>query len=185
MSKKNFPTRTDPINLPRRLREGLAEADGLLSKNKPQEALDLLQELDRKFPRQTDLLGLMANTYIELGNQHGYLYALYQLHNLTPNRAEIKLGLAGACLANGRVALALRTFRQFLKQWPHDERADDVQKTVPQLEQGLTEIMKQPRDCPKDPWTPTDGSYNIGRNLRGIRTSLNSQTTTLIPISFT
>jgi tetratricopeptide (TPR) repeat protein len=143
MSKKKFPTRTDPINLPRRLREGLAEAHGLLSKNKPQEALDLLQELDRKFPRQTDLLGLMANTYIELGNQHGYLHALYQLHNLTPNRDDIKLGLAGAYLTNGRVALALRTFRQFLKQWPYDERADDVQKTIPQLEQGLNETLSQ------------------------------------------
>lgn len=143
MSKKNFPTRADPINLPRRLRDGLAEADSLLSKNNPHEALDILQELDRKFPRQTDVLGLMANTYIELGNQHGYLHALYQLHTLTPNRADIKLGLAGAYLTNGRVALALRTFRQFLKQWPHDERADDVQKTIPQLEQGLTETLSQ------------------------------------------
>ena len=143
MSKKNFPSRLDPRNLPRRLREGLAEADELLSKNKPQDALELLQELDRKFPRQTDVLGLMANTYIELGNQHGYLHALYQLHNLTPNRAEIKLGLAGAYLANGRMALALRIFRQFLKQWPHDERVDDVQKTISQLEQGLTETLSQ------------------------------------------
>jgi len=141
MSKKNFPTRMDPINLPRRLREGLAEADGLLSKNKPQDALDLLLELDRKFPRQKDVLGLMANTYTELGNQHGYLHALYQLHSLTPNRAEIKLGLAGAYLSNGRMALALRTFRQYLKQWPHDEQVVDVQKTIPQLEQGLSETL--------------------------------------------
>ena len=143
MRKKNFSTRIDPINLPRRLREGLTEAEELLSKNKPQDALNLLQELDRKFPRQTDVLGLLANTYIELGNQHGYLHALYQLHTLTPNRAEIKLGLAGAYLANERMALALRTFRQFLKQWPHDERVDDVQKTISQLEQGLTESLSQ------------------------------------------
>ena len=135
MSKKNFPTRTDPINLPRRLREGLAEADGLLSKNKPQEALDLLQELDRKFPRQTDLLGLMANTYIELGNQHGYLYALYQLHNLTPNRAEIKLGLApisrtdewrlpcghfGNSSNNGRMMNERMMFRKPFHNWNRD-----------------------------------------------------------------
>src|SRR5215211_5827657 len=143
MSKKHFPTRTDPINLPRRVREGLAEADSLLSKSKRQEALDILQELDRKFPRQTDVLGLMASTFIELGNQHGYLHTLYQLHSLTPNRADIKLGLAGAYLTNGRVALALRTFRQFLKQWPHDERVGDVQKTIPQLEQGLNETLSQ------------------------------------------
>ena len=115
MSKKNFPTRADPIHLPWRLRDGLAEADRLLSENRPQEAMDLLKELDRKFPRQTDVLGLMANTYIRLGNLQGYLHAMYQVHARTPNRAEIKLGLAGAYLTNGRMALALRTFRQFLK----------------------------------------------------------------------
>jgi tetratricopeptide (TPR) repeat protein len=141
MSKKNFPIHKDPINLPRRLREGLTEASNLLSKNKPQDALDLLQELDRQFPRQTDVLGLLANTYIELGNHHGYLYTLYQLHNLTPNRAEIKFGLADAYLANGRMGLALRTFRQFIKQWPYDERVSDIQKTISQLEQGLIEML--------------------------------------------
>ncbi|MBN2116520.1 MAG: tetratricopeptide repeat protein [Anaerolineales bacterium] len=143
MSKKSFPTRLDPINLPRKLRDGLAEAESLLAKNEPQDALNLLQELDRKFPRQPDVLGYMANACLDLGDQHGYLHAIYQLHNLTPNRPDIKLGLAGAYLATGRIALALRTFRQFLKQWPHDERATDVQKTIPQLEQGLTEMLGQ------------------------------------------
>jgi len=38
----------------------------------------------------------------------------YYLHNLTPNRAEVKLGLAVAYLNNGQMALALQTFRQFL-----------------------------------------------------------------------
>lgn len=143
MSKKNFPTRVVPINLPRKLREGLEEADDLLSKNKPQAALELLQELDKKFPRQPDVLSYTANACLDLGDQHGYLHAMYQLHTLTPNRPDIKLGLAGAYLANGRPALALRTFRQFLKQWPRDERAADVQKTILQLEQGLTEMLSQ------------------------------------------
>lgn len=143
MSKKILPTRVDPMNLPRRLREGLVEAEELLFENKLQEALDLLQDLDRKFPRQPDLLGLIANIYIDLGNQPGYLHTMYQLHNLLPNRADVKLGLAGAYLANGRIALALRTFRQFLKHWPHDERATDVQKTLPQLERGLADMLKQ------------------------------------------
>ena len=143
MSKKNFPTRIDPLNLPRKLREGLEEAEELLLENETQSALDLLQALDQKFPRQPDVLGFMANAYLDIGNQHGYLHAIYQLHKLVPNRADVKLGLAGAYLANGRMALALQTFRQFLKQWPHDERAADVQKTIPELEAGLTEILSQ------------------------------------------
>ncbi len=143
MSKKNFPTHIDPSNLPRKLRDGLEEAEKLLLKNESQSALDLLQALDQKFPRQPDVLGFMANACLDMGNQHGYLLAIYQLHKLVPNRADVKLGLAGAYLVNGRMALALQTFRQFLRQWPRDEQAADVQKTIPQLEAGLTESLSQ------------------------------------------
>jgi len=143
MSKNRFPTRIDPINLPRRLREGLDEAESLLEDGDAQKALELLTELDGKFPRQVDVLGLMANAQLELGNQRGYLHALYQLHELTPNRADVKLGLAGAYFTNNLMGLALRTFRQFLKQWPRDERAADVQKTIAVLELGLTESLEK------------------------------------------
>jgi tetratricopeptide (TPR) repeat protein len=141
MSKKNFPTHINPINLPRRLREGIDEADTLISDGAAQQALELLQDLNKKFPRQPDVLGLMANAYNDLLNKHGYLHVMFQLHSLTPNRPQIKLGLAGAYLENGRIALALQTFRQFLKQWPHDEDVADVEKTVHQLEKTLTKIL--------------------------------------------
>jgi tetratricopeptide (TPR) repeat protein len=143
MSKKNFPTRIDPINLPRRLREGLAEAEDLLDNNEPREALELLQELDKKFPRQLDVLGLMGNAYTDLQDTHGYFHTMFKLHNLIPNRADVKLGLAGAYLFTGRLALALQTFRQFLKQWPRHEGAADAQKMIPELEQALSELLPE------------------------------------------
>jgi tetratricopeptide (TPR) repeat protein len=131
------------INLPRRLREGLFQAEELLSEDNPQQALELLHELDNKFPRQPDILGLTANTYLDINNQHGYLLAIYKLHEITPNRADVKLGLAGAYLTNGYLALALQTFRQFIKHWSRDDRASDVQKTIQQLEKGLEEILTE------------------------------------------
>ncbi len=143
MNKKGKQARTDSIILPRRLREGLYEADVLLTEDKPQQALELLQELDQKFPRQPDLLGLMVNACLDVGDQHGYLLAIYKLHELTPNKAEVKLGLAGAYLANGCLALALQTFRQYLKRWPNDERVGEIQKTIQQLEKGLTEFLSE------------------------------------------
>ena len=142
MSKK-FAPRFDPINLPRRLREGLQEASTLLEQDKAQQALELLSELDKSFPRQPDVLGLIANANLDMDNQHGYLHAIHKLHELTPNRAEVKMGLAGAYLANGYPALALQTFRQFLKRWPREERASDVQKTIPQLESALGELLRK------------------------------------------
>jgi tetratricopeptide (TPR) repeat protein len=125
------------------LRNRLDEADKFLSQGNPQEALNLLHEQDNKFPRHPDVLGLMANAHLDTGNQHGYLHTIHRLHELTPNRADVKVGLAGAYLANGYLALALKTFRQFLKHWSHDDRASDVQKTVQQLEKGLGEILAE------------------------------------------
>ncbi|MGC1374844.1 MAG: tetratricopeptide repeat protein [Anaerolineales bacterium] len=140
MSKKNFPTRVDPINLPRRLREGLDEAEELIEDN-PQRALELLTELDQKFPRQPGVLGMMANACLFMKNYPGQLHATYRMHNLTPNRAEIKFGLGGAYLVNGRFALALQTYRQFLKQWPRHERVADAQEALLDLEPGLNEML--------------------------------------------
>jgi len=143
MSKKNFPTRIDPINQPRRLREGLDEAVDLLDHNEPLEALELLEELDKKFPRQPDVLGLMGNAYTDLQDLHGYFHTIFKLHSILPNRADVKLGLAGAYLTTGKLALALQTFRQFVKQWPRHEGATDAQKIIPELEQALAELLPE------------------------------------------
>ncbi len=142
MSKKfNFPTRVDPINLPRRLRDGLAEAEILLTDDKPEQALETLSELKRQFPNSADVLGLMSDAYYDIQDMHSYLWTMYQLHRLIPNRMEANLGLAGAYLANARLGLALRTFRNFLKKWPRHEEAEEIKKTIARLETALSEIL--------------------------------------------
>ena len=143
MGKKNVSFSIDSINLPRRLREGLQEADNLLDDNEPQQALEILHELDKKFPRQTDVLDLIANAYVDLGDDKGYLHTLLELHSLTPNRAEIKLGLAGGYLATSRFALALQTFRQFVQKWPRHERAAEVHRTILELEKIVAKILAE------------------------------------------
>lgn len=138
--KKKSP-RPGPGNLPRRLSEGLNDAESLLANENIEDALGLLLELEEKYPNNPDVLGVMANAYIDSGNMRSYLHAMYRLHKLTPNRPDVKLGLAGGYLANNRPALALRTFRQFLKRWPKDERAADVHNTISELEAGIRENL--------------------------------------------
>ena len=99
--------------------------------------------MDKKFPRQPDILGLLANAYFDIHNQQGYLHSIYKLHTLTPNKADIKLGLAGAYLANEFLALALQTFRQFISRWPTDDHTAEVRKTIAQLELGLQKILSE------------------------------------------
>ena len=91
----------------------------------------------------------MVNAYLDTNNQHGYLHTLYKVHEITPTRSEVKLGLAGTYLANGYPVLALQTFRQFLKHWPHDERAADVTKTIQVLEKELEKILTELGDTPE------------------------------------
>ena len=141
MSKRSSSTRFDPIHLPRRLREGLEEANDLLERRHPKEALEILEELAKRHPNQPDVLGMMVNAYHDLKNDRGYLHTMIALHRLTPNRAEVKLGLAGGYLANSRPALAYRTFQEFLRKWPNHEQAAGVTKLLPDLDKVLNEAL--------------------------------------------
>lgn len=141
MSKRSSSTRFDPSHLPRRLREGLEEASDLLERRHPKEALEILEELAKHYPNQPDVLGLMVNIYHDLKDDRGYLHAILALHRLTPNRAEVKLGLAGGYLANGHPALAYHTFQEFLKKWPNHEQAAGVAKLLPNLDKVLEEAL--------------------------------------------
>ncbi len=143
MSKGHDPTRVDPINLPRRLRDGLDEADSLLEQKKAIEAKKLLEELDKKFPHQFHVLSMLADACADTGDPHRYLSVLLELQKLRPNSPDINLGLADAYLKTGRMALALRTFERFLDHWPGHSDAGDAKKTVQALHKGLKEILAE------------------------------------------
>ncbi len=117
------------------------EASEWLDKGKPAQALEILEELDERYPNQVYVLEMMADACYDLKDDRGYLKAVRGLHRLTPNRPEIKLGTAGAYLASGYLALALEAFRGFLKRWPQHEHADEARKAVRKLEEGLPKIL--------------------------------------------
>ena len=137
MSRKIF-------NLPRRLREGLNEAGDLLEKyGQYEEALELLRDLNKRYPRQEDVLGMTANAYLDRGDMHGYLNTMYRLHKIASNRAEVKFGLAGAYMSEGWLALAYQTFGEFLKKWKNHERTKDAEDALVMLKEGLDDILAQ------------------------------------------
>lgn len=138
-NKRNRSTRTDPINLPRRLREGLAEAQELLDARKPVQAKQLLEELLKDFPRQEDALGLFANTCLDTKDSRGYLHAINRLQEIRPNNPEYYLGLAGGYLDNGFFVLALQHFERFVHRWPGHPKADEARKAIQAIQDGLHE----------------------------------------------
>ena len=123
--------------------EGLGEADSLMRHKRWAEARDLLEALARRAPRDVEVLVDLVNVSYELQDWRGYQRAAERLITLTPDDPELTLGLAGAYLSNIHPALALRTFRRFLDRYPGHGRADEVRKTVADLDARMPDLLSQ------------------------------------------
>jgi len=143
MSKNKLNSHFNPIRPPRYLREGLEEANQLLSNQKPLEALDHFLELNHKYPHNPEILESMAFAYVDLKNNYGFLDTMLQLNDLVSDRESIKLGLADAYLANEFQALAFQTYRQIFRRWPCSENTARVQKIIQQMEQFVIETSSK------------------------------------------
>lgn len=141
--KKQHPARATRSAPPRQMLEHLAEAERLTKKKRLAEARDLLENLNRRYPRRPEVLTDLVNVYYDLHDIAGYQYACERLLQVDPNNGDIALGLAGAYLSNFRPVLALRAFRHFLQRWPDHERAADVRETVAGLEGKLPDLFAQ------------------------------------------
>jgi tetratricopeptide (TPR) repeat protein len=143
MSKRQQPARIDPINLPRRLREGLMEADQLLEKKNPVKAQKILQELAKDFPHREEVLGLLTNACMDTNDRRGYLQAIRELHSLRPNKPEYTLGLAEGYLSNGYFFLALQCFERFMNRWPSFPDMDEIRARVNIVREGSNTFLNE------------------------------------------
>lgn len=144
MAKKKTSSRyKSQPSLPRRLVESLRESDELMKHKQWAEARTLLEELDDDYPGQPYVLTNLVNTYYELGDMRGYQQTGERLLKADDGDPDLRLGLAGAYLANGFPMLALRTFHDFLRRNPDHPRASEVRATVALLEEGLENILAE------------------------------------------
>jgi tetratricopeptide (TPR) repeat protein len=132
---------SQPKNLPRRVAEGLYEANELLEKGQPEKARSILEELAKKHPRMSPVLELLVNACYDLQDMHGYEWAIYRLLKEDRNHVEAARAMAGAYMLNLRPALAIQAFESYLRRWPDDERAEESRKTVADLRQTLMKEM--------------------------------------------
>lgn len=146
--KKSAKSRRTPT-LPRRLIEGIYAAEDLLDEGHPDEARDLLEELDQKYSGHAPVLELLVNAYHDLKDMHGYEWACYRLIQAEGNNPEATLGLAGGYMHHFRPALTIRTLQNFLNRWPEHELAVDARQTVQQLKNALQEELSK-QDLPED-----------------------------------
>jgi tetratricopeptide (TPR) repeat protein len=141
MAKKQRSGQKGAPPLPRRLIEGVYEAQEYLEENRPGEARELLEELDLKYPGKALILELLVDTYYDMKDMHGYEWACYRLLKTEHNNADAALGMAGAYMANLRPALAIGAFERFLARWPDHERSGDARETLGTLKDALREEL--------------------------------------------
>lgn len=130
-----------PSALPRRLAEGLDDADDLMRARKWRAARELLHELDRRYPNRAEVLGRLVNACYELQDHHGYAAACQQLVKLTPRDADAHFGLIGAYMAIPHPALALRQARYFVEHFPDDPRVAEATALIADLDPAVEQIM--------------------------------------------
>lgn len=129
--------------IPRQLDSGLVAAQALLGSRQWDAAHERLIDLDRRYPRQPDVVGMLMNLAHDRGDMLAYQQAAERLGVLRPDDPEIALAVAGARLLNTRLALALQSFQQFLARWPEHERAAEVQAQVAEFAPLLRDMLEE------------------------------------------
>jgi tetratricopeptide (TPR) repeat protein len=137
MPKKKSSRASKTPSVHRRVAEDLYEANQLLEDGEPEEACEILEELDRRYPGKAPVLEMLVNAYYDLKDMHGYEYACYRLCKVDPDNADLTLAMGGAYLNNYRPALAVQTFEKFVRRWSGHERAGEARQTLEQIREGL------------------------------------------------
>ncbi|MGH7138956.1 MAG: tetratricopeptide repeat protein, partial [Pirellulales bacterium] len=104
-----------------------------------EEAAECLEQLDRRVPRQPEVLQRLLAVYQRLGLWHKIQAVAAQLVELKHDSADFTLLMAGACLTNLRLASALAYFERFVDRWPNDPRAEHVRETIAGIEHQIAE----------------------------------------------
>lgn len=143
MARSKHRRKSQAIYVPKKLKylKKLDIAEDLLENGQIAEARQVLEDLHRQHPARTDILQSLAYACHELGSTSNYLKYCIKLCRLMPNDAQSVLILSTAYALDGRPALALRTQRYFVDNWPQHEEAEGIRQMIAQMGPGLEEVI--------------------------------------------
>jgi tetratricopeptide (TPR) repeat protein len=124
------------------LLSGLEEAEELLEEDESEVAVEVLEELRKRYPRRIEVLGLLLDAYQRLQDMWSYQATCERMVALSPHEEEVWLALAGSALSNGQLATARRAFDHFLMHWPESPFAMDAHRSLA----GLDELLQSEYD---------------------------------------
>src|SRR5438309_4693457 len=112
--KKRRAQPPPPQALPKQLALRWDEAERLQEKGRWDEAREILEELNQRYPNRVEVLASLAIVYLKQGENVAYLSVCEQVARLRPHDPAVRLGLIGAYARNDRSALTLRAMHEFL-----------------------------------------------------------------------
>jgi tetratricopeptide (TPR) repeat protein len=112
---------------------GLEAIADLLDGGRYEDAVTLLHEQLRKFPRNAPLLRMLQTAYRHLENYAGSVAVCERLLEIAPRDHGLWLDLAAAQLQAMMSASATQSFRHLIALWPNDPMVEGARKTIEQL----------------------------------------------------
>jgi len=120
---------------------GIDNAHNLLSKKRWNEARELLEDINKRFPNHPNVLISLMEVYFELCKMVDYERVCEQLVKLRSQDPDLLLSLAGAYMSNDRPSLALKTFKNYIARWPTHASVEEAHQTAASLEDILQEVL--------------------------------------------
>jgi tetratricopeptide (TPR) repeat protein len=130
MPKKKSSRAPKIATPPRRVMDGLYDAEALLEEGEPAEAALVLEELDRRHPGLIPVLAMLVDVYYEMEDMHGYEWACYRLQKIERSDPDLALVMAVAHMGNIRPALAIHSLEGFLRRWPDHDNAGEARQML-------------------------------------------------------
>jgi Flp pilus assembly protein TadD len=118
---------------------GLDEAEELLAEGNFSDAIDVLEELRRCYPRRPEILSLLASAYFESGDQWSYQATCERLTVAAPNELQVWLALGTAALNNNQPAAAHRALTEAAVRWANDPEVQLALELLAPLDAFLAE----------------------------------------------
>lgn len=135
---------TPQANLSLAASRGIDEADELLARGRYDQAIEVLDELGRRYPRRVEIVSRLAEAQLKAGNLWSYQATCARLSAIAPDEPMIWLALGSAALGNDQPATAQRAFAHVASTWPDHPDSAQAQRMQESLLEFLTaEILRR------------------------------------------
>lgn len=142
--KKTKPIR-EPRELPRRLLQGLEEAQELIEGQDWGPAYERLAELDERWPDTPPVMALLTQVCAELRDWQGFQKAVEGLLRHAPDDADLRLALIDAYRANQYPVHAWQALGEFIERYPAHEMIDEARSRQQSLAPDVERLLAAQR----------------------------------------